>query len=169
MHKYVQQYNSLLLCDSFGSESRIAKWLIHQLEHETTSMAETDRQLADDVRTPEPPLPEDSGLTLDEYLAMQQAIGHPTRFRILRTLVANEELSSTELTASVDVDAQNVHYHLTELVDVGLVDKRQRRTADSQGFFTYYQPTAMRQAILDHGVEELMRREREFDDAYASG
>jgi hypothetical protein len=48
-----------------------------------------------------------------------------------------------------------------------LVDKRQRRTADSQGFYTYYRPTAMGRGILEHGVEELMRREREFNDAYS--
>jgi len=48
-----------------------------------------------------------------------------------------------------------------------LVDKRQRRTADSQGFYTYYRPTSMGRAILKHGVEELMRREREFSDAYS--
>jgi hypothetical protein len=48
-----------------------------------------------------------------------------------------------------------------------LVDKRQRRTADSRGFYTYYRPTAMGRDILNHGVEELMRRERESDDAYS--
>ncbi|SFL45952.1 Helix-turn-helix domain-containing protein [Halogranum rubrum] len=130
-------------------------------------MAETDRRPTDEVRQPEPPLPEESGLTLEEYLAMQQAIGHPTRFRILRTLVANDELSAAELKSAVDVEPHNFHYHLDELVDVGLVDKRQRRTADSQGFYTYYRPTAMGRGILKHGVEELMRREREFDDAYS--
>jgi len=46
------------------------------------------------------------------------------------------------------------------------VDKRQRRTADSRGFYTYYFPTAMGHG-LEHGVEELMRRERAFDERYA--
>jgi ArsR family transcriptional regulator len=130
-------------------------------------MSESGRQPTDDVRQPEPPLPEESGLTLEEYLAMQQAIGHPTRFRILRTVVANEELSATELKTAIEVKSHNFHYHLDELVAVGLVDKRQRRTADSQGFYTYYRPTAMGRDILEHGVEELMRREREFNDAYS--
>lgn len=130
-------------------------------------MSETDRNRTDEVHRPDPPLPEESGLTLEEYLSMQQAIGHPTRFRILRTLVANDELSAANLKAAVDVESHNFHYHLDELVDVGLVDKRQRRTADSQGFYTYYRPTAMGRDILDYGVEELMRREREFDDAYS--
>ena len=89
------------------------------------------------------------------------------RFRILRTLLANDELSASELKQAVDVEPHNFHYHLDQLVDVGLVDKRQRRTADSRGFYTYYRPTAMGRGILEHGVEELMRREREFNDAYA--
>jgi ArsR family transcriptional regulator len=130
-------------------------------------MAESDRRRPNDIRQPEPPLPEESGLTLEEYLAMQQAIGHPTRFRLLRTLVANDELSATDLKSAVDVESHNVHYHLDELVDVGLVDKRQRQTPDSQGLYTYYRPTAMGRGILEHGVEELMRREREFDEAYS--
>ena len=130
-------------------------------------MSETDRQQPEEIGQPDPLLPDESGLTLAEYLSMQQAIGHPTRFRILRTLVANDELSAADLKAAVDVESHNFHYHLDELVAVGLVDKRQRRTADSQGFYTYYRPTGMGRGILDHGVEELMRREREFNDAYS--
>lgn len=130
-------------------------------------MSETDRQPTEDVHDPEPLLPEDSELTLEEYLAMQQVISHPTRFRIVRTLVANDELSASNLKAVVDAEPQNFHYHLNELVDVGLVDRRKRKTADSQGFYTYYRPTAMGRDILEYGVEELMRRERKFDDAYS--
>ncbi|EMA56761.1 winged helix-turn-helix domain-containing protein [Halococcus thailandensis] len=130
-------------------------------------MGETERQTTPEVRQPDSPLPEDSGLSLDEYLAMQRAIGHSTRYRILRTLVANDELSASALKTAVEAESHNFHYHLNELVDVGLVDKRQRRTADSQGFYTYYRPTAMGRAILEHGVEELMRREHEFNNVYA--
>ncbi|WP_336361614.1 winged helix-turn-helix domain-containing protein [Haladaptatus sp. ZSTT2] len=130
-------------------------------------MAERDRRPRDGIRKPEPPLPEESGLMVEEYLDMQQAIGHPTLFRILRTLIANDELSATDLKSALDVASHNFHYHLVELVEVGLVDKRQRRTADSQGFYTYYRPTRMGRDILEHGVEELMRREREFNDAYS--
>lgn len=130
-------------------------------------MVGTNHDSIEDIQKPEPLLPEESGLRLEEYLAMQQAIGHPTRFRILRTLVVNEELSATDLKATVDVESHNFYYHLDELVDVGLVDKRQRRTTDTQGFYTYYRPTAMGRDILDYGVKELMRREREFNDAYS--
>lgn len=128
----------------------------------------TDREASDEGGYPDPPLPEESGLTLEEYLAMQRAIGHPTRYRIVRTLLAREEVSASELGDAVEAKPHNFHYHLDELVDVGLADKRQRRTPDSRGFYTYYRPTAMGRAILEHGVEELMRREREFDETYES-
>jgi ArsR family transcriptional regulator, arsenate/arsenite/antimonite-responsive transcriptional repressor len=127
----------------------------------------TDNHSAKKVRQSEPLLPEESGLTLEEHLAMQQVIGHPTRFRILRTLVANEELSASDLKTAVDVESHNYHYHHDELVDVGLVDKRQRRMAYSQGFYTYYRPTGIGRGILEHGVEELMCRERDFNDVYS--
>lgn len=130
-------------------------------------MPETDPTAPDEVREPESPLPDESGLSLEEYLAMQQAIGHPARFQILRTLVANETLSATDLKSAVDLAASNFHSHLDELVDIGLVGKRQRRTADSQGFYTYYRPTAMGRGILEHGVVELMRRERVFNEVYS--
>lgn len=42
-------------------------------------MTDRDPHPADEIRHPEPPLPEESGLTLEEYLAMQQAIGHAAR------------------------------------------------------------------------------------------
>lgn len=130
-------------------------------------MADATNRNSGGVRRPDPPLPENSGLTLEEYLDMQQAIGHPVRYQLLRTLVANDELSAAEFNDAVDVKSHNFHYHLDELVDVGLIDKRQRRTPDSNGFYTYYRPTAMGRAILEHGIDELMRREREFNDAYA--
>lgn len=50
---------------------------------------------------------------------------------------------------------------------VRTLDGRQRRTADDQGFYTYYRPTAMGHGILEQGVEALMRREREVNDAYS--
>ena len=127
----------------------------------------TGDRSADGIHCPDPPISEDSGLTLEEYLDMQQAIGHAVRYQLLRTLVANDELSASEFADVIDVEAHNFHYHLDELVDVGLIDRRKRRTPDSHGFYTYYRPTAMGRAILEHGVDELMRREREFNDAYA--
>jgi predicted ArsR family transcriptional regulator len=60
-------------------------------------------------------------------------------------------LSSSALADAVDVAAHNFHYHLDELVDVGPVDRRERRTPDSRGLYTYDRPTAMGRGILEFG------------------
>jgi DNA-binding transcriptional ArsR family regulator len=119
-----------------------------------------------DVESPDPLLPEESVLTLEEYLAMQRAIGNETRYRVLRTLTHNGALSATELQDALDVASNTLHYHLDTLVDVGLVQNRKRADPDSEGLYSYYRASALGEAILEHGVEELMRREHEFLDAY---
>lgn len=37
----------------------------------------------------------------------------------------------------------------------------------SQGFSVYYRSKAMGNGILEDGLEEVMRREQRFDDAYS--
>lgn len=129
-------------------------------------MAET----ASDTDHPVEPagvLPEDSVLTLDEYLEMQEAIGNETRYRILRTLAHNGDLSATDLKNTLGLEANSLHYHLDHLVDVGLVQNRKRKEPDSSGLYSYYRASALGEGILEHGVEELMRREHEFQERYS--
>lgn len=116
---------------------------------------------------PEPLLPEQSVLTLEEYLAMQRAIGNEVRFQILRTLKHNGDLSANELKNTLDIEGNTLHYHLDELIDVGLVQNRKRKEADERGLYSYYRATALGEGILEHGVEELIRREHEFLDQYS--
>lgn len=111
-------------------------------------------------------LPETSVLSLEEYLDMQAAIGDRTRFEIVYRLVHAGSMSPTELTDSMDVDDSTLHYHLNKLVDVGLAEKRKRAERSSTGLYTYYRATILAEAILEHGVEELLRREWEFLEAY---
>ena len=111
-------------------------------------------------------LPEDSVLTLDEYLDMQRAIGNETRFRILYVLKERGDLSASDLKEVLGLEANNLHYHLDKLVDVGLVQNCKRKTADRDGLFSYYRATALGKGILEYGVEELMRREHDFLDQY---
>jgi len=119
------------------------------------------------VESPEPLLPEESVLTLEEYLDMQRAIGNEIRYRILRTLKHNGDLSANELKEALGVEGNTLHYHLDTLVDVGLVQNRKRKDSDSDGLYSYYRASALGEAILEYGVEELMRREHEFLDAYS--
>jgi ArsR family transcriptional regulator len=117
----------------------------------------------------EPPvsLPEDSVLSLAEYLDMQEAVGNETRYRILRTLAHNDDLSATELGDALDLRANSLHYHLDKLIEVGLVQNRKQKRPDADGLYSYYRASALGEAILEHGVEELMRREHEFRERYA--
>ncbi|MFB6309138.1 MAG: ArsR/SmtB family transcription factor [Haloarculaceae archaeon] len=117
---------------------------------------------------PDDLLPETSVLSLEEYLAMQRAIGDRTRFEIVYRLLHGGDTSPTELADTIEIDDSTLHYHLNELVDVGLVEKRKRSERDRDGLDTYYRVTALGEVILEHGVEELLRREWDFRTAYDS-
>lgn len=115
---------------------------------------------------PEDLLPEESVLTLDEYLAMHAAVGHRTRYEILYRLVHGGEMSPKELEDEIGVDDSTLHYHLKELVDVGLVEKRQRTERGQDGLYTYYRATVFGRVTLTDGVDELIRGEQAFEEMY---
>ena len=117
---------------------------------------------------PEALLPEDSVLTLEEYLAMHAAVGHRTRYEILYRLVHGEAMSPTELNEALDIDDSTLHYHLNRLVDVGLIEKHQRTDRGQEGFSTYYRPTVFGRVTLTDGVDELIRGEQHFEAMYDS-
>lgn len=128
-------------------------------------MAETERAASDDEREGGL-LPEHSLLTLEQYLAMQRAIGNETRFRLLYALIEEGRQSATELQEELDVASNTLHYHLDALVDVGLVENRKRKEPNSNGLYSYYRATSLGEGLLEHGVRELMREEWELLDAY---
>ncbi|MFW5950091.1 MAG: ArsR/SmtB family transcription factor [archaeon] len=116
---------------------------------------------------PEDLLPEDSILSLDEYLAMYAAVGHRTRYEILYRLVHSGEMSPTELESAIDIDDSTLHYHLNKLVDVGLIEKRQRTERGQDGLYTYYCATVSGEVTLTEGVDELILGEQKFEQMYA--
>ncbi len=63
---------------------------------------------------PEDLLPEDSALSLNEYLAMHAAVGHRIRYEILYRLVHSGDMSPTELADAIDIDDSTLHYHLNK-------------------------------------------------------
>jgi DNA-binding transcriptional ArsR family regulator len=117
---------------------------------------------------PEDLLPEDSILDLDEYLEMHAAIGHRTRYEVLYRLVHGGEMSPKELEEAISIDDSTLHYHLNKLVDVGLVEKRQRTERGQEGLYTYYRATVFGEVTLTDGVDELIRGEQAFEDMYDS-
>ncbi|MEE6209120.1 helix-turn-helix domain-containing protein [Salarchaeum sp. III] len=121
---------------------------------------------ADDRYAP-PPLPGESLLDLDDYLAMQRVIGDSTRYRILTALLRNGESSASALADALDVPSNRLHYHLDTLQDVGLVQNRKRKDRGENGVHSYYVATGLAETLLEHGVAELISRERELLDRYA--
>ena len=117
---------------------------------------------------PEDLLPEDSVLDLDEYLEMHAAIGHRTRYEVLYRLVHGGEMSPKELEEAISIDDSTLHYHLNRLVDVGLIEKRQRTERGQEGLYTYYRATVFGEVALTDGVDELIRGEQAFEDMYDS-
>ena len=117
---------------------------------------------------PEDLLPEDSVLSLDEYLAMHAAVGHRSRYEILYRLVHSGDMSPKELESVMEIDDSTLHYHLNELVDVGLIEKRQRTERGQDGSYTYYRATVFGEVTLTDGVDELIRGEQEFEAMYDS-
>ena len=121
--------------------------------------------------SPEDPadlLPEESVLTLDEYLAMHAAVGHRTRYEILYRLVHRGDMSPKELEEAIGIDDSTLHYHLNELVDVGLVEKRQRTDRGQDGLYAYYRATVFGEVTLTSGVDDLIRGEQAFEAMYDS-
>lgn len=114
-------------------------------------------------------LPEESILSLNEYLDMHAAVGHRTRYEILYRLVHSGEMSPKELEDVLGIDDSTLHYHLNELRDVGLVEKRVRTGRDRDGPYAHYRSTILGNVILEDGVEDLIRRERDVREAYDSG
>ena len=117
---------------------------------------------------PEDLLPEDSVLSLDEYLAMHAAVGHRTRYEILYRLVHAGEMSPKELEEAITIDDSTLHYHLNKLVDVGLVQKRQHTERGQDGLYTYYRATVFGEVTLSEGIDELIRGEQAFEAMYDS-
>ncbi|WP_436935667.1 winged helix-turn-helix domain-containing protein [Halovenus marina] len=132
------------------------------------SIDRTHRGSGEMPADPEDLLPEDSVLSLDEYLDMHAAVGQRTRYEILYRLVHGGKMSPTELVSVMEIDDSTLHYHLNRLVDVGLVEKRQRTERGQDGLYTYYRATVFGRVTITEGVDELIQGEQEFKGMYDS-
>lgn len=103
-------------------------------------------------------LPPSSDRTLDDYLAMQDAIGDRTRFLVVYLLAHHGPHTPSQLADRVGVRANTLHYHLNKLEDVRLVRERREATNAADVRDTYYVTTSAGREILEHGVVRLIRR-----------
>lgn len=133
-----------------------------------TMASDRTQRVGDDPPDPADLLPNDSVLSLDEYLEMHAAVGHRTRYEIIYRLVHRGEMSPTELEDAIGVDDSTLHYHLNKLLDVGLIEKRQKTERGQEGLHTYYRATTLGAVTLTDGVDELIRGEQAFEAMYDS-
>ena len=57
-----------------------------------------------------------------------QALGEPTRLRIVRLLAQHDELSCGEMTEQLGINCSTLSHHLALLHDAGLVGRHKRGT-----------------------------------------
>lgn len=114
-----------------------------------------------------PTLPEESILELEDYLDMQRAVSEETRYRILAELLRAGEMSASELADALDVPSNKLHYHLDKLVDVGVVGNRLEKERGADGLYSYYVATSLGEAVMKHGIGELIRTEWDARERYA--
>jgi ArsR family transcriptional regulator len=69
-------------------------------------------------------------------LRVARALADPTRFRLLRAIAAQAEISCRELTERLPVSQATVSHHLKVLAEAGLVSVRQ------DGAFHHYRAVA---------------------------
>lgn len=113
-------------------------------------------------------LPSDSALELTEYIEMYAAIGHRTRYEILYRLVHNGDRSLSELAEELPEESNTLREQLDQLLDAGLIQRRQQTEKGDSMVSTYYRPTIFGEVVLTEGVDELIRGEQEFPEMYDS-
>ena len=129
-------------------------------------MVETD---ADEKRSPSQILPEHSILDLEDYLAIQSTLGNESRFRVFYALEQIGNADASDIEKITDVDSDCVQASLEDLVDVGLVEQRMRKTPemDEGEVDIYYRVSSLGEGLLKEGIEELIRRDWESLERYA--
>lgn len=130
-------------------------------------MARSESDSHDENPSPHQILPDQSLLDLQDYLDMQSALGNETRFRILYLLKEEGDKSAKELRTELGVAGNTLHYHLDELVDVGLVENRLQNEPEEDGVYSYYRASALGVGLLEEGIEELIRRDWESLERYS--
>lgn len=79
-----------------------------------------------------------------------QALGHPTRVRLVRRLRGSEPASASRLAEEIDEALGNVSYHLRVLERLGVVREASSRHVRGalEHFFAFDGPNAKRVALI---------------------
>ena len=99
---------------------------------------------------------------------MHAADGHRTRYEVCYRLVHGGAMSPKELETAMTIDDSTLHYHLNKLVDVDLIEKRQRTERGQEVSPPITGRPYSARLRSPKGVNELIRGEQAFDSMYNS-
>ena len=86
-----------------------------------------------------------------------------TRFRLLRLLQANPELSQRQLAEALGVSVGKVNYSLRALLEKGLVKVRNFRDSNNKLAYAYYLTPKGAEAKVRATADFLKRKMREYE------
>ncbi|MFC7079611.1 winged helix-turn-helix domain-containing protein [Halorussus caseinilyticus] len=112
-------------------------------------------------------LPESSILELEDYLAMQDALGDETQFRVLYALKRTGDAHPSDLAEILDANRDHVASSLAELTDVGLVENWIWNEPGNDGVDSTYRVSALGEGLLEDGIESLLQGEWDARERYA--
>lgn len=87
-----------------------------------------------------------------------------TRFRLLRLLQANPELSQRQLAEALGISVGKVNYSLRALLEKGLVKVRNFRDSQNKLAYAYYLTPKGADAKVRATTEFLKRKMKEYED-----
>ena len=124
---------------------------------------------SDDVARAEdfPPLqslfPENHVLELQNYLEFFNALSNKYRFGIVYLLYTEDEMSAKELEKALERTSNGLHYHLRNLVGIGLVQNHKREQHDEGGLYSYYRLTPIGEDFTKHVVSMFNEQEEKLN------
>lgn len=132
---------------------------------------EDDDPDGDDQPNFELDLPEDSIFSEDDYYKMYRVASQPLRLKIMRALQEQGRLSTSEISAIVNKDANDLHYHLRQLKQTALIRNQREPRSGTDEPYSYYTLTPLGAIVLteglESGVQKLAAQEHNIQDHYS--
>ena len=107
----------------------------------------------DDTPTFDIDLPEDSSSTEEDDYEMYRGAAHPLRSMIVRSLRGYGRLSTSDIPAIVDEEANDLDYHLRQLEKTALVRNQRDPRRGTDEPCSYYTLTPRGEIVLTEGLE----------------
>lgn len=130
-----------------------------------------DSSPVDNTTIFEAAFPEESLLSIDEYLNLYQVASTRPAADILLLLAEHEHLSTSEISAALSREDNSLHYHLRKLKQTGLIRNRRDPNTGTEETYSYYELSEVAQTVLtdgiQNGLEMFAAEEHAFEEKYS--